>query len=143
MPELIAQLLHVYTKVGSSFSPDSSPSCPYSDMSADAQILLLSEPAVFPGRERRDCIQVFSLLTVQAPEPHWLKPFTVPLSYLLISFRLNYSVLAALTLYFYCRGSYKVCCKTALSFLGKFSMCLLCKECDLYHCEKKKFSFIF
>lgn len=67
----------------------------------------------------------------------------MPLSYLLISFRLNYIVLAALTLYFYCRGSYKVCCKTALSFLGKFSMCLLCKECDLYHCEKKKFSFIF
>lgn len=64
MLELIAQLPHVYTNVGSSFPSDPSPSCPYSDMSADVQILLLSEPAVFPGRKMRDCIQVFSVQTV-------------------------------------------------------------------------------
>jgi len=64
MLKLIAQLLHVYFNVRSNFSSNPSPSHPYSDMSADIQSLLLSEPAGFPGGKMMDCIQVFSLQTI-------------------------------------------------------------------------------
>lgn len=89
-------------------------------MSADIQILLLSEPAGFPGRKMRDCIQVFSLQTLWWPEHTDQSPFTVLLSRLPIPSSLNRIVHAALILAFYCRSSYKVGCKTALTFLVSF-----------------------
>lgn len=65
----MAQLLHVCISVGCSF-----PSNPYSDVSDNIQILLLGEPAGFPGRKMSGFIQGFSRQTVWWPEPYWLKP---------------------------------------------------------------------
>lgn len=80
--------------------------------------------SLFPA----DCIGTRTVL---------IKALPVPLSYLLISFRPNYIVFATLTLFFAAEVLTRWAARQALSFLCKFSMCLLCKECDLYHSGKK------